>query len=251
MGHETTNTGTGLFPLGGVSTVIGSRARAVFKEQLEIPLGLTSLEDFRCWAASDNFPQSGRIDCLAGRIEVDMAPEDIFCHGVLKTELAAVLYDRIKRQGRGRVFLDCTRVSTPQAELSVEPDILFVSHASLTDGRIRMVPKAGGQHGRFIEFEGAADLIVEIVSDSSVTKDTKHLPPAYWKAGVGEFWLVDARGEELIFRIHRRGSAAFEPTSVDADGFQHSLVLECRYRLVRREDRDGYWAFELVERPLS
>jgi Uma2 family endonuclease len=249
MGQETTEVKVGQFALTGVSTVIGELTRAVVEEPLEIPLGLTSLEDFRRWAASDSFPESGRIDCLAGRIEVDMAPEDIFCHGVLKTELAAVLYERIKRQGRGRVFLDCTRISSPRAELSVEPDILFVSHSSLADGRIRLVPKAGGQQGRFIEFEGAADLIVEIVSDSSVTKDTKHLPPAYWTAGVGEFWLVDARGEELIFQIHRRGSAAFEPASVDADGFQHSLVLECRYRLIRRRDNDGYWAFELVERP--
>jgi hypothetical protein len=47
--------------------------------------------------------------------------------------------------------------------------------------------------GGFIEVEGAADLVVEILSDSSVGKDTRRLPEAYAKAGVGELWLVDAR----------------------------------------------------------
>ena len=45
--------------------------------------------------------------------------------------------------------------------------------------------------------------MIEIVSDSSVAKDTRRLPAAYHKAGVGEFWLVDARGPETSFTIHR------------------------------------------------
>ena len=54
-------------------------------------LGFGSLDDFRRWALSDDFPETGRIDFIEGRIEVDMAPEDLFCHGTLKTEIVAAL----------------------------------------------------------------------------------------------------------------------------------------------------------------
>ena len=54
-----------------------------------------------------------------------------------------------------------------------------------------------------MELEGP-DLVVEIVSDSSVTKDTQRLPLSYWQAGVTEYWLVDVGGERLSFQIYSR-----------------------------------------------
>jgi len=71
-------------------------ASVIFEEAVAVPLGLTGLADFRRWSAAPEFPETGRIDFLAGTIEVDMSPEDIFCHGVLKAEVAAVLQRRIK-----------------------------------------------------------------------------------------------------------------------------------------------------------
>ncbi len=41
----------------------------------------------------------------------------------------------------------------------------------------------GHDAGRYVELEGAPDLVVEIVSDSSVAKDTQRLPPRYAAAG--------------------------------------------------------------------
>lgn len=221
----------------------------VFEEQVEIPLDLRSLADFRRWALSDDFPERGRIDYIAGRIEVDMSPEDFFCHGTLKVEIAAVLYRLVKQANLGHLVTDCTRVSSVQADVSSEPDIVFLSHESLASGRARLVPKAGGEPGRYVEVEGAVDLIVEIVSDSSVTKDTRRLPEAYFKAGVREFWLADARKDPLIFRIHRRGPAAFEPADPDADGFQPSAVFGCAFRLSGTRDAQGNWAFDLQQGP--
>jgi Uma2 family endonuclease len=55
--------------------------------------------------------------------------------------------------------------------------------------------------GDYIEILGSPDLVVEIVSDSSVRKDTTLLRDAYWKAGVREYWLFDARGAEIRFDI--------------------------------------------------
>jgi Uma2 family endonuclease len=210
----------------------------VFEEQVEIPLDLRSLAEFRRWALSDCFPEQGRIDYLAGRIEVDMSPEDFFCHGTLKVELVRVLSQRVKDAGSGHLVSDRTRVSSPEADLSAEPDIVFA----------RLVAATTGQPGRYVELEGAPDLVVEIVSDRSEAKDTRRLPEAYSRAGVREFWLADARGEEIVFLIHQRGEASFEPVERDSEGFQPSAVLGCRFRLDGRRDARGHWTFDLRER---
>ena len=219
----------------------------IVEEQVEIPLNLQSLADFRRWAKSDDFPQRGRIDYIAGRIEVDMSPEDFFCHGTLKTEIVGVLYQRVKRGNLGHLVTDRTRVTCVDADLSAEPDIVFVSHETLSMGRARLVAKAGSQPGRYVELEGAADLIVEIVSDRSVLKDTQRLPEAYFKAGVREFWLADARAGQLVFRIHQPGESGYQVVNPDGEGFQRSAVFGCSFRLDGSRDPQGNWAFDLRE----
>jgi Uma2 family endonuclease len=220
----------------------------LFEEQVEIPLNIQSLADFRRWALSEDFPETGRIDFIAGRIEVDMSPEDLFCHGTLKSEIARGLAERAKELRLGHLFIDSTRVSSPEANLSVEPDIVFISHAALDSGQVRLVPKAGGELGRYVEIEGPPDLVVEIVSDASVAKDTRRLPAAYFRAGVREFWLADVRGKEPIFVLHRRGASDYEPVPRDAEGFQPSAVLGCRFRLDCARDPRGHWSFDLREK---
>ncbi len=219
----------------------------LFEGQIEVPMEIRSLADFRGWATSGSFPERGRIDFINGQIDVDMSPEDLHTHGKLKMELILTLGQRIRDTGLGELYCDRTRVSCPDADLSVEPDLVFVSESSLDSGRVRLVPKSSGAADRYVEFEGSPDLIVEIVSDSSVRKDTERLPAAYYRAGVTEFWIVDARGEELLFDIQRRGDSHFEPVGADADGFQLSSVLDRRYRLERGRNAKGRLVFDLRE----
>ena len=219
----------------------------VLDEQIEVPMDLRCLDDFRRWATSDAFPQRGRIDYVGGKIEVDMSPEDLHTHGKLKTELVGVLWRRIKQAALGELYTDRTRVSCPDADLSAEPDVVFVSESSLDGGRVRLVPKTGGGADRYVELEGPPELIVEIVSDASVRKDTERLPAAYYRAGVTEFWLIDARGEDLLFRIHRRGPSRYEAVDVQPDDYQRSAVLDRLYRLDRSRNAKGRIAFDLHE----
>jgi Uma2 family endonuclease len=221
----------------------------IFEEQFEIPLDLNSLADFRRWALSDDFPERGRIDFIDGRIEVDMSPEDLFCHGTLKTEVVGVVHRRAKQIGGGHVFTDVARVSCPSANLSAEPDLVYLLDETIQIGSVHLIPRVG-RTDKFIEIEGGPDLIVEIVSDSSVSKDTRRLPPAYFAAGVREFWLIDGRGDELSFMIHRRGPSAFDPVECDVDGFQPSVVLGRRYRLDRHAKAPGRWVYDLTEAPI-
>jgi len=210
---------------------------------------INGLADFRRWAQSSDFPETGRIDYLAGRIEVDMSPEDLYCHNQLKVKLIAALVALNDSEALGELYSDRVRVSDPGAAMSVEPDIVFISELSLDSGRVRLVPKASGETGRFVELEGAPDLIIEIVSDSSETKDRRRLAMTYFEAGVTEYWLIDARKPELEFNILRRGYASYEASLVDVDGFVPSNVLRRRFHIERTADRRGNWKYQVLVRP--
>jgi Uma2 family endonuclease len=220
----------------------------IIEEQAVIPMDIRSLADFRRWATSDGFPERGRIDYLAGRIEVDMSPEAFFSHGGLKAEICGTLLLLVKRLDLGYLRTDRTRVSSLPADLSAEPDVVFLSHNSLAAGRVRLISRAGAPGEEYIEVEGGPDLVAEVVSDSSVKKDTERLPAAYFLAGVREFWLADGRREPFVFRIHRRGASGFEAVEPDAEGFISSAVLDCRFRLEWHRDRLGHWAFDLRQK---
>ena len=49
--------------------------------QLSIPASARTLLGFVGWCHSPSFPEQGRIDYLAGDLEVDMSPEDLYTHG--------------------------------------------------------------------------------------------------------------------------------------------------------------------------
>lgn len=219
----------------------------IISDQVEVPLEINSLAKFRRWATSKTFPDQGRIDYVANHIEVDMSPENLFSHGSLKVEIARVFANRVKRNDSGHVFSDRTRISCPTAGLSAEPDVVYLSHQSLDNRVARLLPKADGGNGDFVEIEGPPDIVVEIVSDGSVKKDTVRLPAAYYESGVAEFWLVDARGKDLLFQIHDRGNAAYEKVAVAATGFQHSNVFGCQFQLQRTRHTRGHWVYDLLE----
>jgi len=200
---------------------------------MRIPAGAHDFEEFRRWVRSTSFPERGRIDHLAGDVEVDMSPEDLYTHGTVKTAMVAKLHSLVSGTTRGHVFADRTRVSSPRVGLSAEPDIVVVFWESLDRGQVRQIAAEGKGKGRFIELEGAPDLVVEILSDSSVHKDTERLPRFYQEAGIPEFWLVDARGEDLRFDVHELEGSRYRSIGLDPQGWHPSPLFEMRFRLLR------------------
>lgn len=220
-------------------------ASVIFQDECHIPLGLATFEEFQRWTWSSQFPERGRIDYVDGNVEVDMSPEDLFTHGTVKGKIYATLLARIEELDLGHLFVDRTRVSLSHANSSVEPDIVFVSHQAIQEDRIRLVPAASDAPDRFIEWQGAPDLVVEVVSDSSVEKDTKRLFHSYGLAGVSEYWLVDARGSEVDFQIHRLVADRYQQVESDDMGFRFSPVMNAKYRLDRQRGTGGFWQYRL------
>ena len=102
---------------------------------------------------------------------------------------------------------------------------------------------AGARHG-FIELEGSPDMVLEVVSDSSVKKDYELLREAYWKAGIREYWLVDARGDKLEFQILKHTSKSYSPIRA-AGGWIKSAVFGESFRLIATKNHLGHPDFEL------
>lgn len=220
-------------------------------EDVRVPAGAHTLWGFRAWAHSGRFPEFGRIDYVGGDVELDMSPEDLHTHGTPKAALAAGLFALVAKPGRGYVFIDRTRVTVPEAGLSVEPDLVVVLFSSLDAGRVRQIPSTRKGPGRFIELEGAPDLVVEILSDTSEQKDTQRLPPRYAQAGVPELWLLDARVDPLRFEIRILENGEYRVVEPEPGGWLRSQVLGERFRVSRRPAPHSGWLYDLKRKGRS
>lgn len=97
------------------------------------------------------------------------------------------------------------------------PDITFLS----TDHRDRFTTEG---------VVGPVDLVVEVVSDDSVVRDTKDKWAEYATAGVPEYWIVEGRE-------NRRGVAFYE---LVADGSYAEIPPDAHGRL-RSKVLSGFW----------
>jgi Uma2 family endonuclease len=150
-----------------------------------------------------------------------------------------------KAENRGYFFSDRTLWSHPGAGLCTEPDGLFVSYETMKSGRIKLVE---GTTEGYVELEGTPDMVLEIVSPTTVRKDTVVLRDLYWRAGVPEYWLVDVRRPPLRFDILRHaaeGYIAVEPQ----DGWLQSAVFGKAFQLTQQTDPMGHPQYTLAVRP--
>lgn len=136
------------------------------------------------------------------------------------------------------------RVSHPEADLSAVPEGVFILDDSVQTPKVQIVAGVGGG---YVRIAGGPDIVLEVVSDSSVQKDTVRLRNLYWKAGVCEYWLVDARREAPTFEILRRSEKGFVATR-KRDGWLMSSVLGTSFRLTQHTDPLGHPAFALEMR---
>ena len=203
---------------------------------VRMPITLTTLDAFRAWVHSDDVSEDTRAYFLDGEIWIDMSKEQLFSHNQVKSELNSVLRGLARSRKLGRYLADGMLITNAVAELAAQPDGAFYSYESHRTGA---VTQKGGATGGIVELEGALDLVIEVVSDSSVEKDTRTLPRLYFRAGVSEYWLIDARREPLTFQIFQRGAVKFR-SNRPRDGWVSSSVFGLEFRLSRQTDAVGH-----------
>ena len=78
--------------------------------------------------------------------------------------------------------------------------------------------------------------MVEIVSDSSVRKDLVALRERYARAGIPEYWIIDARAETIHFEILALEDGAYV-ARVPSGAPQSSPLLGRAFALTRTKNR--------------
>jgi Uma2 family endonuclease len=157
-------------------------------------------------------PDDGRIvEWVDGAIIYHMPPTPV--HQRIASTLETLLKLYVKRLNLGEVFDAPIEVRLWPGGPSREPDVLFVRRErldQLTDKR----------------FEGAPDLVIEVVSPTSVTIDRVDKYLEYERAGVREYWIIDPRPRQEQADFYIRGeSGRFEPAPVDEAGVYVSTVI--------------------------
>jgi Uma2 family endonuclease len=209
--------------------------------KIAIPPDAYDAEGFLRWAKTDAFPEKGKVELIDGEIYIDLNAEMIDTHALLKLVVHSTLAPLVDRRQLGVLFPDGTLITNDAAKLSNNPDASFASVASLDKGRVEIVPDVSG---RFVHsLRGSPDWVLEIVSRSSVEKDTVKLKKLYFKAGVREYWIIDARSSEVDFQVLVRGKSGFV-AQPHRGGWVKSLVFGRRFAIERTKFRQ-LWKYSL------
>src|SRR5215831_17946556 len=173
-----------------------------------------------------------------------MSPESLETHLKVKGEFTAALLRHIRDRDLGEGYCDGALLTNVAARVSTEPDFQFVSWGASESGRVTLTRRRR-RRDEFVEIVGTPDMVLEVVSDSSTRKDTVRLKAAYERAGIPEYWLVDARGEKIMFQILTLEGDGYQP-SAPPDQPQASRVFGARFELRRARNRVGRFTYTLA-----
>lgn len=131
------------------------------------------------WTYADYLalPDDGtRYEIIEGVLYVVNAPSSD--HQTAVTEVSAELRNFVKRQQLGRVLIAPFEVHLSSRNRPVQPDVLFIRAERWPDESISY-------------YEGSPDLVVEVISPSSVRMDRVVKFTAYEATGVPEYWIIN------------------------------------------------------------
>jgi len=225
-------------------TILDSESVAL---PLSIPASATTLAGFRKWALSDDFPERGKITFVAGGLIVDMSPESFEKHSDIKTEISRVLSNLVREQNVGRLHIDGVLITNVPAGVSNEPDIVYLAKETVSSGRAKLIQVVEQSIKSSKELVGTVDWVLEIVSPSSIRKDKVLLREAYFRAGIGEYWIIDVLGDAIDFQMLVPGEQEYVPAE-PVDGWYRSPTFGREFRLAREKEEDGYWLYTLQMR---
>ena len=164
-----------------------------------------SYEEYQAW-----YDEGRRGEWVDGEVIPFMATSER--HGRIHSILFGLLVAYLDLRRLGRVYTQTFELRSREGAAR-EPDILVVLN----------------QHRDRIEemrVRGAADLVVEIISPDSVTRDRKVKFDEYEAAGVPEYWIIDPRRAREAIDVYVLGAdGAYAEAELDDEGRLRSVVL--------------------------
>lgn len=183
-------------------------ARVAIQPHTDPPPLRMSYEEWQAWYGSDD---RNRGEWVKGEVIPFMPP--LVSHAEIVDLLHFVIGLFVGRQRLGRVFSESIELWLPSSQVARLPDIVFLSnpHADrLTSHRL----------------EGYADLIVEVISADSVTRDRQQKFAEYQAAGVPEYWIVESRPRRHGVSLYQLdASGRYQEVEADRHGRLHSRSL--------------------------
>lgn len=144
-----------------------------------------------------------------GKVEIRMPVA--YKHQAIISFLISILRPWTEVNDAGVICAAPLAMKINQDRKGREPDILFVAKENLH----RLKPT-------FVD--GAADLVIEIVSPESQTRDRGDKFYEYEAGGVQEYWLIDPERQQAEFYLLNENNI-FQFAAVDQDGKFRSRVL--------------------------
>lgn len=149
------------------------------------------------------FPDDGRRHELIDG-EHYVTPSPVTKHQRISRNLLGALYVFTHQQNCGHLFAAPMDVVLSDLDV-VQPDLLFISNA-----RASIITEKN--------IQGAPDLVVEIVSESSRKTDEMIKRKLYERYRVPEYWIVDPELESVkIYRLSDNGFSRIAELSVEAN----------------------------------
>ena len=171
-----------------------------FEDEIVVETIPMSYEDFLEWYDGDAGRRGEWVD---GEVIPFMTTSDR--HQRIISILVSLLTNYLLLRPGGQVFSQTFELRSRE-RAAREPDILVV----LDRNRDRV---------QSVRVVGAADLVVEVVSPDSVTRDRRVKFAEYAAAGVPEYWLVDPRdGREAIDVFTLDGRGGYKAVLADTSG---------------------------------
>jgi len=166
---------------------------------------------FRAWLETLAPDTLGKCELLRGRIVV--SPPARARHGLAEMSVAAILRGHVRAHALGLCFGPSTGYELPSGD-TLQPDASFVSNARW---------QAAGEPDLDAFLPVVPDLVVEILSPSSIARDRGEKREIYAANGVAEYWIVDTATRRL--EIHVLSGADFAVPLVFEHGRVRSSVL--------------------------
>lgn len=127
-----------------------------------------------------------RKQIIGGDLYVTAAPSPP--HQRLVVRLVSILSPHARDRGLGEILVSPVDVVLSQTDV-VQPDIVFVAAANQ-----RIVGDAA--------IQGAPDLVVEVLSPSTLKLDRERKLDLYARAGIPEYWIADPDSRAVeIYRL--------------------------------------------------